>query len=1088
MRIRGTWPAFGCMSLCLLISFSAHAQLPTATILGVVRDATGAVLPGTSLSVTNIDTGQVRTTLSAEDGSYRVPALPVGNYEVRAELPGFQTAVRAGITLTVSQEALINVTLQVGATSEEISVTADAPLVNVTSASLGGLVDEQKIADLPLNGRNYTDLTLLQPGVIEHKGESRATGISGTWFSVNGAPTRSNNFLLDGAIMQGIYGGNPSSITNNTLGVEGIREYRVVTSFFPAEYGTTMGSQMVIVTKSGTNTFHGSIFEYLRNSAMDARNYFDTTTSSGKKADGSQRRLPQFQKNNFGASAGLPIIRDKTFVFGVYEGVRQRLGLTQINNVPAPGCHGPAGATITNTACPQLGPTIPSVQIAPVVAPFLAIFPNPNQPGNTFAYAYNRATREDYAQARVDHTISNSDSVFGRYTITDAREVKPLAYANLDFLTVDQTRNQYTTLSETHIFSPTVLSTSRLSYSRTHLSSLPPAPKFIGPEYSMVPNAAVGGISVGGLTGYGTASDINGTQNIFSVSEDVFDSRGAHSLKFGTLVNRYEQYAKSKVRYYGGITFSNVANFLQGRAASYNAATPGSIQEKLYGFYTMGFYGQDDFRVSSRLTLNLGLRYEFMTQIEEKRGRGAAFRDIINDSATTLGPPFRNPTHRNFSPRIGLAWDVNGDGKTAIRSGFGMLYDLGNLASTSFVGATATPPFSSSSQVDNPATVTLPLSFPASAVGKSPRLVDYWIAQPHLLQYNLAIERELPWNTALAVAYSGSRGINLVRTVEGNPTIPQILPDGREFWAASPCAPLPAPQVNCVPRRNPNWANIELKTGGGNSWYNALQVGFQKRLSKGLQFQNSYTWSKLLDETQGQLGADSQTSGVFGTDPLRRRTDKGPADFDITHAYRFNTIYYLPGPRSGFAGKVLGGWWVSGIFSIQTGYPFPVNVNINRSRSGVNGNNADRADVLPGRNNSNITRGGSTGCTLSNGAVIAPGRPLGTPTLYYDPCAFGLPAPGFLGNSSRNMLRGPGYSNVDFSLVKDTAIKHLGEEGKLQFRAEFFNLLNHPNFTVPNRSVYGGTETVPTPLPTAGTITSTAGTARQIQLALKVLF
>jgi hypothetical protein len=438
---------------------------------------------------------------------------------------------------------------------------------------------------------------------------------------------------------------------------------------------------------------------------------------------------------------------------------------------------------------------------------------------------------------------------------------------------------------------------------------------------------------------------------------------------------------------------------------------------------------------------------------------------------------------------VGFAWDLTGNGKTAVRGGFGILYDLGNLGSTAFVGATATPPFASTSQVDNPATLTLPLSFPPSAVGKSPRLVDYWLPQAHLLQYNLTVERELPWNTALTMAYAGSRGINLVRTVEGNPTVPQILPDGREFWPANPCLPLPAPQVNCVPRINPNWSNIELKTGGGNSWYHAFQVGFQKRLSNGLQFQNSYTWSKLLDETQGQFGGDSNTSGVFGTDTLRRNTDKGPADFDVTHNYRFNAIYYLPAPGSnGFVQKVFGGWWISGILALSTGYPFPAAINSNRSRSGVNGNNSDRPDVLPGRNNSNITQGSSTGCTLSNGAVIAPGTPLGTSTLYLDPCAFGLPAPGFLGNSSRNMLRGPGFSNVDFSIVKDTAFKPLGEEGKLQVRAEVFNILNHPNFAIPNRTVFAGTETVATPLPPAGTITSTAGRARQIQFALKLLF
>jgi hypothetical protein len=406
-----------------------------------------------------------------------------------------------------------------------------------------------------------------------------------------------------------------------------------------------------------------------------------------------------------------------------------------------------------------------------------------------------------------------------------------------------------------------------------------------------------------------------------------------------------------------------------------------------------------------------------------------------------------------------------------------------------FVASTATPPFASTSQVDNPATLSLPLTFPASAVGKSPRLVDYNLRQPHLLQYNLTIERELPWNTALTVAYAGSRGINVVRAVDGNPTVPQFLPDGREFYAANPCLPLPAPQVNCLPRINPNWANIDLRTTGGSSWYNALQVGYQKRLSNGLQFQNAYTWSKMLDETQGQFGSADSLGGGVATDMFRRKTDKGLADFDVAHNFRFNTIYYLPAPKSGgLAARVLGGWWVSGILSVSSGYPFTAAVNNNRSRSGVNGNNPDRADVLSGRNNANITQGASSGCTLSNGTSLAAGTPVGTQTLWFDPCAFSLAAPGFLGNSSRNMLRGPGFSNVDFSLVKDTAVRYLGEEGKVQIRAEVFNILNHANFSIPNRTVFAGTETVGTPLPTAGLITSTTGNARQIQFALKLLF
>src|SRR3990167_3865834 len=283
------------------------AQLPTATILGVVKDSSGAVVPGSTLTARNVETGQTRTGVSAWDGSYRFSALPVGSYEVRVEQSGFQAAVRSGLTLTVGQEAVVNFTLEVGAVTQTVAVTAEAPLVNTTSGSLGGLVDERKVADLPLNGRNYMDLTMLQSGVQEAPGTRTGSNRYGGWFSSNGAPLRSNNYLLDGAPMVGVFGGSPASTTGNTLGLEGIREWRVVTNSFPAEYGMTMGSQMVVVTKSGTNTFHGSLFEYLRNSALDARNFFDYKTPA------SPRRLPAFTRNNFGGSFGGRFRRTRHF-------------------------------------------------------------------------------------------------------------------------------------------------------------------------------------------------------------------------------------------------------------------------------------------------------------------------------------------------------------------------------------------------------------------------------------------------------------------------------------------------------------------------------------------------------------------------------------------------------------------------------------------------------------------------------------------------------------------------------------------------------------------------------------------------------
>lgn len=415
------------------------------------------------------------------------------------------------------------------------------------------------------------------------------------------------------------------------------------------------------------------------------------------------------------------------------------------------------------------------------------------------------------------------------------------------------------------------------------------------------------------------------------------------------------------------------------------------------------------------------------------------------------------------------------------------------------IGVSATPPFSSQSTVFTPQTITsLPLTFPASAVGKSIRTIDYLLPQAHVLQYNLTVERQLPWNMALTTAYAGSRGINLVRTVEGNPTVPGGIPSG------GLCVARPAGQAFNInapycwlggdPRTNPNWQTMEFKTGGGNSWYNSLQVGLTKRMSKGLQFQGSYTWAKVLDVTQGQFGADDNSSSVFGSDPNHPLTDKGPATFDVRQNLRFNTIYRMPNlAMNGILGKVLSGWWMSGILSLQSGYLFTVALQSNRSRSGVNGGGAgiDRPNVVLERNNGNIVSGTTAGC-----AGVAPGQKLGTPDIYFDPCAFTIPAAGFLGTESRNFLFGPGLANLDFSLVKDTAIKHLGESGRLEFRAEFFNILNHANFAIPNRTAFAGNAnplTVPGPyveaaLSSAGVITATSNKSRQVQFALKLVF
>jgi carboxypeptidase family protein/TonB-dependent receptor-like protein len=1048
--------------LLLIGTSAAVAQLPTASILGVVKDSSGAVVPDAALTARNSETGQTRAAVAAVNGSFRFSALPVGTYEIKVEHSGFQTEVRKDITLAVGQEAVINFSLQVGAVEQTVSVTGELPLVNTTSGSLGGLVNEERVSDLPLNGRNYMDLTFLQPGVIQNRNVNYISGDVGSWFSSNGAPIRSNNYLLDGAIMQSMWNIAAASVGGNTLGVEGIREWRVVTNSFSAEYGMTMGSQMVIVSKSGTNKLHGSLFEYLRNSALDARNFFDYKT---KPTD---RRLPAFARNQFGGSIGGPIRKDKTFVFGVFEALRERLGTTQVSNTI------PASARVDGAVVPHINP---------FVRPILDLFPLPNPnllATNQYTFPFSQPTNENYGQVRVDQMISVKDTLFGRYTIDDTNLTKPMSFPQ--FRTISASRNQFSTVSEDHVFGPSLLNTARVSFSRTDFPSTSPS-GIIGTQYSFMPGREVGITSIAGLPTLGPAGPTPTIekQNIFTYSDDVSFTRARHSFKLGTLINHYQEYMLVSAFATGQVNFTSVANFLQGAPASYLAAAPGSILDRTYHYNTLGFYLQDDFRATPTFTLNLGMRYEFQTQINEMKGHGSNVRNITRDTGPTLGPPYQNPSLRNLSPRFGFAWDVAGNGKTAVRGGFALLYDVGAFASGLISSTTATPPFSNRSTV-TPATpgalpgpvpgtiaFTVPLFFPQSALGNSPRLMDYHVQQPHMLQYNLTVERQLPFGMALTVAYAGSRGLNLMFVTEANPTVPQVLADGRQFWSGSEL------------RTNPAWGTVDFRTAGSSSWYHSLQMGLLKRVSRGLQFQGSYTFSKLIDRTQGQLGlnAEEASNYTYPTDPTHRNVDQGPGSFDITQNLRLNAIYRLPQFDSGgmLQRGLLNGWSTSGIISLQTGFPFSPELATNQSHSKVGGAQGDRPDLLPGRNNGNIILGG--------------------PDHYFDPTAFAIQPAGFLGTAGRNILRGPGFATLDFSLIKDIPLHLLGESSKLEFRSDFFNILNRANFVTPQVGqnggntaaiVYTGAQVSEKPLSTAGRLTSTASSSRQIQFALKFLF
>jgi hypothetical protein len=1078
----------------LAISPSASGQV-TAAISGRIVDATGAGVRGVAITVKSLETGATRASATDDAGDFRAMSLPIGPYEVKAEKAGFKTEIRKGVNLVVGQDAVVNLRLEIGDLTQEVTVTEDGPVVNTTTSSVSGLVGERELKDLPLNGRSFDNLMTLNPGVINYGLKSANTSTSnGNTFTVAGRRPMDNLVMLNGIEYTGSsqLAITPGGVSGYLLGIDAVREFNVQTDTYGAEYGKRSGAQVGVVTQSGTNALHGSVFEFLRNSAVDSRSFFAQTSFD-----------PPFRQNQFGGALGGPLKKNRLFLFGNYEGFRQAETQSSVSVVP--------DSKVRLGAFPNsAGVYAPVANLNAAMLPYFSFWTQPNGPelmvnglpsGTAFSYT-NPAQdiREDFGTLRLDYAIRDRDSLSASYTIDDGNSLIPLA--DPLFASYSTLRMQVGSLQETHIFSPDMLNTLRAGFSRAgfNLDSSLLAP--FAANLDFVQGAGPGGIVVnGGVTttglsgitsaGPNNAAGVWNRRNLFTVADDFQISKGMHQISAGVWFQRVQDNEDSASRQLGQATFTSLTTFLQGTVSSFQVVPTADELgwRSLFG----AWYFEDAVKVRRNLTIRAGIRHEFTTGWNEAFGRAANY---ITDGTGVLQTAPRvgnsvytqNNATKLFSARVGLAWDPSGNGKTAIRAGFGTYYSLiddlsfllnslppyngsitssGSLFSIAPVVSGAAVPPSCGPGVPTPCTTYAPQGVQANA------------KTPTVQEWNLSVERQLNSTTALRASYVGSFGYHGLLSVDPNDIPAQVCSAAGGCTAGGAATSgVPATAANqshvaqgvqYIPvgtRPNPYLGAGFFWYTEGNTSYNALQTDVSHRLSRGLQIRANYTWSKNLDMNSGLTGAQSQNQSQMILDRNDLPRDWGPSALNATSQASISARYELPFGHGrhwmnagGIENKLIGGWQLNGITTLLSGFPFTPVIGSNRSGDGDT-RNPDRPSLNPS----------------FTGPVV-----LGQAGQWYNPNAFILPAAGTYGNLGRGVFSGPGLADLDLSLFKNTAVS---ERASLQFRAEFFNILNHPNLGTPNATVFSSGTTNAS----AGLITTMATTPRQIQFGLKLIF
>lgn len=1042
----------------LILAIPMSAQLTGGTLFGTVTDPSGATVPKAQVSVKNVATGVVKSATTNADGLYTAPNLLPGTYQLSVSSPGFSTQVLNGITITVGAQRIANVALKLGQVKQDVQVSDEAPPLQLANSALSDTVNATTVRELPLNGRSWTDLTTLQPGVANPQSQPPFNGGRGqrgfgNQIAITGSRPQENNYRLDGVSVNDYSNGGPGNVEGGALGVDAIQEFSVLTSTYPAEYGRTSGGVINAVTRSGTNGYHGNAYEFLRNNMLDARNYFDVTR-------------PAFHRNQFGGSLGGPIIKDKTFFFADYEGLRESKGGTEVDTVPSIAAR---SGNLSSGA----------VAVDPAIAKFMqAFYPLPNgqllNGGDlgTLTVPIQRLNLENFFTTRLDHNISSKDTLHGTFLYDNTNLTIPDEF-NTKLQSFIVGRKVFTA-EETHTFTPQFLNSVRFGFARTPanvgatLVAVNPAAK--DSSLGSIPGRNAADIKgFGGVTeftgGLGAPSNYNFHYNSIQAYDDAVFATGKHSLKFGFAVERIRDNVTAVTDGNGVYSFGSLKNFLLNKPTNFKGAFPSAITGRSIRQSIFGVYAQDDWHWRPNLTFNIGLRYEMTTLPTENNGKLSILRNI-SDPQPHLGEPFllSNPTIKNFEPRIGFAWDPFNDGKTAVRGGFG-IFDVLPLPYQFNFEYVFTAPFFMEGKISKLGQGTFPTgAFPLISANNSTLRQNYVTPNParnYVMQYNLNVQHQFTQDLVAVVAYAGQRGLHQpFRSEDINMVLPTLTPQGY-LWPLNPTNNM---------RVNPNAGVIRGLFYNGHSYYDALETQLSKQMRHGFQAQVSYTFSRNIDTGTSGVAGDTFANSIPALLWFNTRLNRGLSDLNVTHNLVVNYTWTVPDKNflPGAANWALHGWELGGIYKASSGVPFTPVID-----GDPLGQLSDHAFDAPNRHT-------GPGCN----SLVNPGNPIN----YIKTQCFAFPNPTNLrGNAGRNILIGPGLSNLDFSLFKNNRIQRISEQFNAQFRVEIFNILNHANFASPldNSTLFdqsGGT------ISNAGLINATSSPERQIQFALKLIW